>query len=272
MDSEEEEEIQILPRGWTSYDDPMSGRRYYHNMVTGVSQLELPGWRMPISPVAAAGGGGAADQVLYTPRGPTPRGPNDHDREYGWGDFDFDLDALFPPPARASVPVLPQLPPHAARAAINHQDGECPITMDSLSDLLPKDKSVTTCAHVFEGAALAEWLKKSTQCPQCKSECELNPTYSVPGRPTHVPRHIHPSVVRASICKKGSSKNVKAIPRYPVCIQCGQVVKRIPCPNICPNPRCRKINAFSGGSRKHKHNIRGKSKKLIKRKKTIKRR
>ena len=49
------------------------------------------------------------------------------------------------------------------------QKGEdCPITMMPLDISSSK---VTSCYHVFDAAAIDEWMKTNTSCPVCKTPC-----------------------------------------------------------------------------------------------------
>jgi hypothetical protein len=72
---------------------------------------------------------------------------------------------------KKETPKLSAIPKRIARlVAIDYINNgeECPITM------MPLDvdtTAVTSCYHVFEKAALDEWMKSSTSCPVCKSEC-----------------------------------------------------------------------------------------------------
>lgn len=46
----------------------------------------------------------------------------------------------------------------------------CPICMDPLKK---GDSVVTSCFHIFQKDALAEWHNKHTSCPVCKKECTI---------------------------------------------------------------------------------------------------
>lgn len=74
----------------------------------------------------------------------------------------------------APVPSGPEgIPKRIARILaldyINTGD-ECPITM------MPLDidqTAVTSCYHIFEKGAIAEWMKSNTSCPVCKTSCSV---------------------------------------------------------------------------------------------------
>jgi predicted Zn-ribbon and HTH transcriptional regulator len=167
------------------------------------------------------------------------------------------------------------LPAHVAREVLTCQTGECAISRVDLSTLEHANKAVTSCGHVFDKDYIEQWLTKHNTCPECRSECTLNPIHKADvvrlvGRRTSVPPHLKPLMVERAIKKNKLPRGLSA---YHVCNQCGNVVDAIPKPNQCPN--CQKHNAFFGGSRKckrNKKNSRRKSKKSIKRNKTIKRR
>ena len=242
-----------------------------------------------------SGGGGAAAVVM---RQFDPDQEHQHDFDVAAAaDFDYDdgeggLQLEFRQPGDASpVPAFAPagafagagagagaadvlLPAHVAREVLTCQTGECAISRADLSTLEHANKAVTSCGHVFDKDYIEQWLTKHNTCPECRSECTLNPIHKADvvrlvGRRTSVPPHLKPLMVARTI-KKG-----RIPPGGPahMCNQCGNVVDAIPKPNKCP--RCQKHNAFSGGSRKckrNKKNSRRKSKKSIKRNKTIKRR
>ena len=191
--------------------------------------------------------------------------------------FDAMLQNGAPAPAPAPAPALREvMPADVARRAIACAGGICPITLEDLQTMKTKQKAVTSCGHVFDKDYITHVKSLGGVCPTCRSEFEINPIHKadVVGRPTFVPRHMKmPMAVRG--VSKGevgahSRKGKLSESAYHMCNQCGKVVDKIPVPNKCP--KCKKMGAFSGGSRKHKRNIRRKSKKLIKRKKTMKRR
>jgi hypothetical protein len=72
---------------------------------------------------------------------------------------------------KKETPKSAAIPKRIARlVAIDYINNgeECPITM------MPLDvdtTAVTSCYHVFEQGAIAEWMKTNTSCPVCKAEC-----------------------------------------------------------------------------------------------------
>lgn len=78
-----------------------------------------------------------------------------------------------PTQPKKETPKSSAIPKRIARlVAIDYINNgeECPITM------MPLDvdtTAVTSCYHVFEQGALAEWMKTNTSCPVCKAECSV---------------------------------------------------------------------------------------------------
>jgi hypothetical protein len=327
MDSDNEE-IRILPYGWTEHVDEETGRPYYYNSLTHISQWEHPQWEHPQYPQWHPGWGGGAAVPLgsyspeleepYSPRGLTPR-PSDGAAAGGWGDvdeaaadgvpmwlrslqqlsdqpfvpgnFDFDRDVvpLFPeifhraaaaPGLAAAAPgPATVMPADVARFAIAHPPGDCPILWVDLKTYPLDQRAVTSCGHVFDKDSIMQVKDSTGVCPVCRLPFEINPIREadVVGRPTFVPSHLKMLMVLRAIFDKEKAlpmhldkENKISKSAYHMCDRCGNVVDKIPVPNECP--KCKKMGAFSGGSRKHKRNIHRKSKKLIKRKKTMKRR
>jgi len=76
-----------------------------------------------------------------------------------------------PDPVPVPVPVPPAIPRRIAVLIAEHavkNNDRCPITMESIS---PLTAAVTTCYHVFDGAALMTWLASNSQCPECRQPC-----------------------------------------------------------------------------------------------------
>lgn len=72
------------------------------------------------------------------------------------------------PEPPAPLPVLPRrIAVLIAEHAVKNND-RCPITMEQIS---PLTAAVTTCYHVFDGAAIMTWLASNTQCPECRQPC-----------------------------------------------------------------------------------------------------
>ena len=72
------------------------------------------------------------------------------------------------PEPEVPVPVLPRrIAVLVAENAVKNND-RCPITMEPIS---PLTAAVTTCYHVFDGAAIMTWLASNSQCPECRQPC-----------------------------------------------------------------------------------------------------
>jgi hypothetical protein len=73
-----------------------------------------------------------------------------------------------PEPEPEPAPVLPRrIAVLVAENAVKNND-RCPITMEPIS---PLTAAVTTCYHVFDGAAIMTWLASNSQCPECRQPC-----------------------------------------------------------------------------------------------------
>jgi len=81
-----------------------------------------------------------------------------------------------PQASQASQPSHPQaqqqqqtpLPSHVASLVIRNavsSNAICPITMEPIH---PDTAAVTNCGHVFQRAALQEWLRSNDTCPECR--------------------------------------------------------------------------------------------------------
>ena len=176
-------------------------------------------------------------------------------------------------PIVAAAPAPPALlPAHIAREANSCEHGECSISYEEFASIPPAERVITSCGHRFKKSDLEQWLHDHGTCPKCRAPCVINPTHDAEvaqlvGRNTSIPQHLNPMAVSRAIRKQ---RIPSGLHHYYVCNRCGKVVDNLPVPNKCP--RCKKINAFMGGSRKcNKKNSHGKSKKLIKRTKRTKR-
>lgn len=168
---------------------------------------------------------------------------------------------------------IPVIHPNVARKCLEGDEEECAISMDKLKSLPLPQKVMLTCGHPFKKDEITRWLKHhGGRCPICRAPAQINPAYKGSTyRPTHVPP--------GKIAKELVARKPELVD--PVVLHCGHVVEKSVMDsrferNIKTCPKCG-VSATeyiipSGGSRKHKRNGRGKSKKLIKRKKTIKRR
>ena len=177
-------------------------------------------------------------------------------------------------PIVAAAPApLALLPAHIAREANSCEQGECLISREDFASLQPAERVITSCGHRFNKSDIEQWLRDHDTCPECRVPCVINPTHGAEvaqlvGRNTVVPMHMKDHAVGRAIRKNRISPGHD---HHHVCNRCGEVVVNLPVPNKCP--KCKKFNPFMGGSRKcNKKNSRRKSKKLIKRTKTIKRR
>lgn len=172
------------------------------------------------------------------------------------------------------------MPPQVAQMWLQEATGECSYTLDDLQSLPAEQKIVLTCGHVFKkGCGVEEWLKAHGKCPTCAIAASINPAHDGDTRrPKQIPRG---PVGRALIAKEKPGKSVSDY----VVTSCGHVIDKkemerrrrnniTTCP-VC-GAECTYTEVHDGGSRKtikrNKKNSRRKSKKIIKRNKTIKRR
>ena len=79
-----------------------------------------------------------------------------------------------PPPSEKPTSNHAPLPAFVARALLRDAmsgDQTCPITMDALEE---GAAAVTSCFHVFNRDALAEWIaRQGASCPVCKQICAI---------------------------------------------------------------------------------------------------
>jgi len=88
---------------------------------------------------------------------------------------DLDLDAILRPtltldmPLRLVVKPRPQpFPKHLVDQVLEkaESDGQvCPITIELIKKATA---TVTSCGHIFQKAAIAEWLTTNDTCPECR--------------------------------------------------------------------------------------------------------
>lgn len=167
---------------------------------------------------------------------------------------------------------IPVIPPGAAHHVLAVTQDECPITLEKLSSLPVHERAILTCGHMFKKSAIKKSLKDMKGlCPVCKQHAVINPAYK--GTTSSV-THIPPGGIASSLVERQIQKG-KAFSEA-VVLNCGHVFERseIKKRDTCPkcSAKITKITKIGGGSRKCKKNSRRKSKKIIKRKKTIKRR
>lgn len=77
------------------------------------------------------------------------------------------------PSAPSAPPTVTRMPKHVAELVIRDAEARgatCPITMEPIKSA---EAAVTSCGHVFEGAAIKEWLTTHTTCPQCRQPCAV---------------------------------------------------------------------------------------------------
>jgi hypothetical protein len=164
------------------------------------------------------------------------------------------------------------IPPHAARHFLAATSDKCGITLEDMS-LIPEEKrAVLTCGHTFRKSCIKKWLKENGKCPNCNKIAEINPAKGTTSRLTHIP----PGGIARALVERQRQKGKEF--NEVVVLNCGHVFEKSEIDRRVAKtcPKCgaeiRQITKFDGGSRKYKKNSRRKSKKSIKRKKTIKRR
>jgi len=75
--------------------------------------------------------------------------------------------------AAAPTQKPPTFPKHLAEqvlAAAEAAGQTCPITMEPIKK---SDATITSCGHVFQKAAIAEWMKGHDTCPECRQPCSV---------------------------------------------------------------------------------------------------
>jgi len=71
--------------------------------------------------------------------------------------------------APASAPASVTYPPHIIDAILEHAEitkKSCPITMEPIQK---QTATLTRCGHIFQKAALTDWLKTHQTCPECRA-------------------------------------------------------------------------------------------------------
>ena len=74
-----------------------------------------------------------------------------------------------PPQPIQSPP--PPFPKHLVSAVLAKAEADghvCPITMDTIK---ASDAYITSCGHIFQQAAIRNWLQTHTTCPECRQSC-----------------------------------------------------------------------------------------------------
>jgi len=74
---------------------------------------------------------------------------------------------------KENLPAPQTLPKHIQNIVLERavSDGQtCPITLT----LIRLDTaSVTSCGHIFQTAAIQEWLSENETCPECRGICSI---------------------------------------------------------------------------------------------------
>ena len=81
------------------------------------------------------------------------------------------LSAAQRPPRPAQKPQ--PLPKHIRTIVLERaeSDGQtCPITLTAIRSATA---SVTSCGHIFQTAAIQEWLSENETCPECRGVCSV---------------------------------------------------------------------------------------------------
>ena len=74
-----------------------------------------------------------------------------------------------PAPSSQPTPFPPHLGGHMLEKA--ELDGQtCPITMEPIKKT---DAAITSCGHIFQKQAIAEWMQTHDTCPECRQICSL---------------------------------------------------------------------------------------------------
>ena len=85
--------------------------------------------------------------------------------------MDTPLRVLTVAPAPAPAPASVPLPRHIADLVLAKAEAEgqtCPITTEPITR---QTASITSCGHIFETAAIRDWLQTRPTCPDCRQPC-----------------------------------------------------------------------------------------------------
>ena len=74
------------------------------------------------------------------------------------------------PPPRSPPPPFPKHLADQVLASAEAAGQICPITMDPIRKA---NASVTSCGHVFQKAAITEWMQGHDTCPECRQLCSI---------------------------------------------------------------------------------------------------
>jgi len=76
--------------------------------------------------------------------------------------------------ATAATATAPQpFPKHLTDMVLQKAEADaaiCPITMDPIK---AAEAAVTSCGHIFQAAAIREWLTAHATCPECRQPCSV---------------------------------------------------------------------------------------------------
>lgn len=78
-----------------------------------------------------------------------------------------------PPPRQRPLQRPTPLPPHVAAIVLATAEASrqaCPISMEPIRKTTG---AVTSCGHVFQAAAIQEWLQSNDTCPECRQSCSI---------------------------------------------------------------------------------------------------
>ena len=80
----------------------------------------------------------------------------------------------YPKPVKGSQSQPPPpLPKHIQTVVLERAETEgqtCPIT---LTPIKSATATVTSCGHIFQTAAIQEWLSENQTCPECRQICSV---------------------------------------------------------------------------------------------------
>jgi hypothetical protein len=80
----------------------------------------------------------------------------------------------YPKPIQSQIrPPPPPLPKHIQTVVLERAESEghtCPIT---LTPIKSATATVTSCGHIFQTAAIQEWLSENQTCPECRQICSV---------------------------------------------------------------------------------------------------
>jgi hypothetical protein len=77
-----------------------------------------------------------------------------------------------PQPTQPIQMPPPPFPKHLVGSVLAKAEAEghvCPITMDTIKTT---DAYITSCGHIFQQAAIRNWLQTHTTCPECRQPCQ----------------------------------------------------------------------------------------------------